>query len=126
MQGLEEAGVLKSSRGKVRLLKKVRGTERSLMVLKQGDLFGESALIAGGTRGSTAIALSAGQALALDQGSLQGLLEQNPALAARIVQQLVRRLRDAEDQIEIMMLADTQSKIVAALMKLASYSAGAK
>jgi CRP-like cAMP-binding protein len=35
------------------------------------------------------------------------------------VKQLVRRLRDAEDQIEIMMLADTQSKIVNALLKLA-------
>src|SRR5438034_551741 len=31
----------------------------------------------------------------------------------------VRRLRDAEDQIEIMMLSDTQSKIVNALLKLA-------
>ncbi len=36
-----------------------------------------------------------------------------------MVQQLVRRLRDAEDQIEIMMLRDTQSKIVNALLKLA-------
>jgi CRP-like cAMP-binding protein len=113
----EEAYLLEE--GKVRLLKKVRGTERSLMVLKAGDLFGESALIPGGTRSSTAIALAPGQALALDQGSLQGLLESNPMLAARIVQQLVRRLRDAEDQIEIMMLSDTQSKVVSALLKLA-------
>lgn len=118
-EGEEGAEAYLIEEGKVRLLKKVRGTERSLMVLKQGDLFGESALIAGGTRSSTAIALSAGQALALDQGSLQGLLEQNPELAARIVQQLVRRLRDAEDQIEIMMLSDTQSKVVSALLKLA-------
>lgn len=35
------------------------------------------------------------------------------------MQQLVRRLRDAEDQIEIMMLTDTQSKVVSALLKLA-------
>jgi CRP-like cAMP-binding protein len=35
------------------------------------------------------------------------------------VKQLVRRLRDAEDQIEIMMLTDTQSKVVSALLKLA-------
>ena len=33
--------------GRVRLIKRVRGVERSLMVLKPGDLFGESALIAG-------------------------------------------------------------------------------
>jgi CRP-like cAMP-binding protein len=36
-----------------------------------------------------------------------------------MVEQLVVRLQDAEDQIEIMMLSDTQSKVVAALIKLA-------
>lgn len=105
--------------GRVRLIKRVRGAERSLMVLKAGDLLGESALIVGAARSSTAIALSAGTALVLDQETLQNLLEHNPTVAARLVQQLVRRLRDAEDQIEIMMLADTQSKVVSALLKLA-------
>jgi CRP-like cAMP-binding protein len=108
--------------GRVRLIKKVRGTERSLMVLKPGDLFGESALLAGALRSSTAIALSRGVALALDQATLQSLVEHHPAVALRIVKQLVARLRDAEDQIEIMMLADTQSKVVNALLKLAQQS----
>src|SRR4051812_38436476 len=79
--------------GRVRLIKKVRGAERSMMVLKPGDLFGESALLAGAPRSSTAIALSSGVALALDRATLQSLLEHNPEIAARIVQQLVRRLR---------------------------------
>ncbi len=108
--------------GRVRLIKRVRGAERSLMVLKPGDLFGESALLVGAPRSSTAIALVPGVALALDQTTLQNLLEHNPTVAARIVQQLVRRLRDAEDQIEIMMLSDTQSKVVSALLKLAQQS----
>ncbi|MDC0683218.1 Crp/Fnr family transcriptional regulator [Sorangium atrum] len=108
--------------GRVRLIKKVRGAERSLMVLKPGDLFGESALLGGAARSSTAIALSRGVALALDQGTLQNLVERNPAVAMRIIKQLVGRLRDAEDQIEIMMLNDTQSKVVNALLKLAQQS----
>jgi CRP/FNR family transcriptional regulator, cyclic AMP receptor protein len=105
--------------GRVRLIKKVRGIERSLMVLRPGDLFGESALLPGALRSSTAIALSGCVALALDHKTLQNLLEHNPAVASRVVKQLVLRLRDAEDQIEIMMLSDTQSKIVNALLKLA-------
>ena len=44
------------------------------------------------------------------------------AVASRMVKQLVLRLRNAEDQIEIMMLTDTQSKIVNALLKLATQS----
>ncbi|MGK3991224.1 Crp/Fnr family transcriptional regulator [Sorangium sp. So ce136] len=111
--------------GRVRLIKKVRGAERSLMVLKPGDLFGESALLGGAARWSTAIALSRGVALALDQGTLQNLVERNPAVALRIIKQLVGRLRDAEDQIEIMMLTDTQSKVVNALLKLAQQSRAA-
>jgi CRP/FNR family cyclic AMP-dependent transcriptional regulator len=105
--------------GRVRLIKKVRGAERVLMVLKPGDLFGESALLQGATRSSTAIALTSGLALALSRSTLESLIDKNPGVAARIVQQLARRLREAEDQIEIMMLADTQSKVVSALLKLA-------
>ena len=105
--------------GRVRLIKRVRTAERSLMVLRPGDLFGESAFIAGVPRSSTAIALSDGTALAFDNATFQNLLENNRPVASRVVQQLVRRLRDAEDQIEIMMLRDTQSKIVNALLKLA-------
>ncbi|MDI1444372.1 Crp/Fnr family transcriptional regulator [Polyangium sp. 6x1] len=105
--------------GRVRLIKKVRGAERSLMVLKPGDLFGESALLPGAERSSTAVALSAGLALAIDQATLQNLLEHNAGIASRMVKQLVRRLRDAEDQIELIMLTDVQSKIVSALLKLA-------
>jgi CRP-like cAMP-binding protein len=108
--------------GRVRLIKKVRGAERSLMVLKPGDLFGESALLAGTTRSSTAIALSPTIALALDHGTLQSLLDRHPAVALRLLKQLVARLRDAEDQIENMMLADTQSKVVNALLKLAQHA----
>ena len=43
----------------------------------------------------------------------------------RAVDQLVRRLRDAEDQIEIMMLRGVQSKVTSALLKLAGRATGA-
>jgi CRP-like cAMP-binding protein len=118
-EGEEGTSAYLLEEGRVRLIKRVRGVERSLMVLKPGDLFGESALLAGAPRSSTAIALTSTLALSLDQGTLQNLLERNPVVAGRLVKQLVRRLRDAEDQIEIMMLSDTQSKVVSALLKLA-------
>ncbi len=111
--------------GRVRLIKQVRAVERSLMVLRPGDLFGESALLPGSPRTSTAIALSDGAALALDPSTFQSLLETHPEVAGRMVQQLIRRLRDAEDQIEIMMLRDAQSKIVSALIKAAQQALAA-
>lgn len=111
--------------GRVRLLKRVRTVERSLMVLKPGDLFGESALVPGATRSSTAVALTDGIALALAESTFRALLQNNTAIASRVLSQLVRRLRDLEDQIELMMIRDTQSKVVSALLKLAAGRSGA-
>lgn len=108
--------------GRVRLLKRVRMVERSLMVLKGGDLFGESALLDAAARNSTAVALTDGVALALDRATFRSVLVNHPGVAVRVMEQLVRRVRDAEDQIEIMLLRDAQYKIVSALLKLAQRS----
>lgn len=111
--------------GRVRLIKRVGAVERSLRVLRPGDLFGETALIQGAPRNSTAVALSEGVALALDQATFEQVLSGNPGVGSRVMHQLIKRLRDAEDQIEILMLRDSQSKVVVALLKLAHQTAGA-
>jgi CRP-like cAMP-binding protein len=110
--------------GRVRLLKRVRLVERSLTVLKPGDLFGEGALLDGVTRSSTALALSDGVAVGLDAVGLRRVVERFPLLAERLVTQLVRRLREAEDQIEVLMVRDTQSKVITALLKMIRASGG--
>jgi CRP/FNR family cyclic AMP-dependent transcriptional regulator len=110
--------------GRVRLVKRVRSVERSLMVVRPGDLFGESALLDDSPRNSTAVALTPGVALALDRTTFRPLLENHPNVATRVLDQLIRRVRDAEDQIELMMLRDTQSKVVSALLKLSHVAAG--
>jgi CRP-like cAMP-binding protein len=106
-------------KGRVRLLKQIGAVERSLRVLRPGDLFGESALVPGASRNSTAIALDDAVTLALDQQALHQVITANPEIGARVAEQIARRLRDAEDQVEILMLHGTQTKMVAALLKLA-------
>lgn len=110
--------------GRVRLLRRVAMTDRSLAILRAGDLFGEGALLEGATYGSTAIALSDGAALVLDRATFRTLLARHPDVATRVVEQLVRRLRAAEDQIEIMMLRGVESKVAGALLKLATGPTG--
>jgi CRP-like cAMP-binding protein len=105
--------------GRVRLLKRVRLAERSLMVVKPGELFGETALTEGGLRGSTAVGLSAGLVLAFDRQTFQALLSRQPEVAIRMIEQLTHRLSEAEDQIELMLLRDSPSRIVGALLRLA-------
>jgi CRP/FNR family cyclic AMP-dependent transcriptional regulator len=115
--GAGEAFLLQE--GRVRLLKHIRGVDRSLIVLKPGDLFGESALLDSAARSTTAVALTDGVALALDRETFRSLLVNYSAIAVRVMEQLVRRVRDAEDQIEILMLGSSQFKVVSTLLKLA-------
>lgn len=104
--------------GRVRLIKHAGAMERSLRVVRPGELFGEGALVKGAVRTSTALALDDTVALAFDQATFDQVLATSPEVAARVLSQLIRRLRDAEDQIEILMLRDAQSKVVVALIKL--------
>lgn len=106
--------------GRVRVLKRVRNVERSLQILRPGDLFGEGALLPGTQRTASAVALSDVVVLALDPDTFNQLLQGSAQVASRLVQQLVRRLRDLEDQMENALLRDHPSKVVNALLKLAT------
>jgi CRP-like cAMP-binding protein len=110
--------------GRVRLLKQAGRMERSLRVVRPGDLFGESALIRGASRSSTAVALDDVLTLAFDHATFEQVLATSPEVAGRVLSQLIRRMRDAEDQIEILMLRDGQSKVVVALLKFAQQELG--
>ncbi len=112
--------------GRVRLIKRAGSRERSLRVIRPGDLFGEYALVSGTSRSSTAVALVDSAALALDLQTFEEVLTANPTLGLRVLQQLVRRLRDADDQIELLMLRDSQVKIAAALLQLGHEAARAR
>jgi CRP/FNR family transcriptional regulator, cyclic AMP receptor protein len=107
--------------GRVRLFKQVGAIERSLRIARAGEVFGESAQLTGAVRASTAIALDNVVALGFDAAALDQILAVAPDVGTQVVQQLVRRLRDVEDQIEILMVRDAQSKIVVALLKLAQH-----
>ncbi len=104
--------------GRVRLVKRIRGTERSLTVLRPGDLFGEDALLSRVTRSASAVALTDVRVLALDRPTFGVLLSTSPEVATRLVEQLVRRLRSAEEQLENAMLRDHPSRVVNTLLRL--------
>jgi CRP/FNR family cyclic AMP-dependent transcriptional regulator len=65
------------------------------------------------------VTLDATTALAVDHVAFAQVLTTDPSVGLSVLEQLIRRLRDAEDQIEILMVRDHQSKVVVALMKLA-------
>lgn len=107
--------------GRVRLVKHVRSTERSLTILRRGDLFGEDALLDGAVqRSATAVALNDVVVLALDRKTFDAIVKGNPQVATRLLGQLVRRLRDAEEQLENATLRDHPSRVVNSLIRMAA------
>lgn len=106
--------------GRVRLVKKIRSAERSLTVLRPGDLFGEDALLERAERSASAVALTDVTVLGLDRKTFGILLAGNAQVASRLVSQLVRRLRDAEEQLENAMLRDHPSRVVNTLLRMAA------
>lgn len=111
--------------GRVRIVKRVRQAERSVSVARAGELLGESALLEGLARTQTAVALADGTALAFDRTSFRETVLTYPALGVRVCEQMISRVRDSEDQLEVLTLRDTQCKIVRALVKLARGQEGA-
>ncbi|MDQ2647499.1 MAG: Crp/Fnr family transcriptional regulator [Myxococcota bacterium] len=110
--------------GRVRLFKEIGGMERSLRLVRPGELFGESALTPGSVRASTALALDDLDALVFDASAFDEIVFTYPAVTQHVVAELVLRLREAEDQIEILRVSDARSKVLVALLKLAEHANG--
>lgn len=110
--------------GRVRLVQRVGGRDKSLRVVQPGELFGEQALVPGTPRSFSAVALVESSAVVLEPHALEELIAGSPATGLRVLQELVERLRDAEDQIELLMLEDPQEKVAAALVRLAEGTLG--
>jgi CRP-like cAMP-binding protein len=110
--------------GRVRLLRRIAKGERGLAIVKAGDLFGEGALRDVPAHASRAVALTDGRLLALDREGFRAFVEDHPRVAVSLIERLLYRLRDAEDQIEIMMMNGPETRVTSALLKLANSLAG--
>src|SRR5215510_2976136 len=68
--------------GRVRLFKQVGAMERSLRVVRAGDLFGESALKPGAFRRTTAVALDDITTIAVDHAAFVQILGEHPEIGS--------------------------------------------
>ena len=112
--------------GRIRLIKRVRSVERDLVVLKTGDIFGETALLEGCRQPFSAVSLGDCHVLAFKAKDFESLLKEQSDVAIKFIIQLVRRIQASEERIENMMLKDSQSKILNTLIKLAESMPGAE
>jgi len=111
--------------GKVKISKKVRNEEQTLAVIGAGEFFGEMAIFNNKPRSATATVLEECKVLVVDPRTLEAMIKGNTEIAVRMIKKLAARLQEADDQIESLMLKDSNSKVVHTLARIAD-TAGQK
>jgi CRP-like cAMP-binding protein len=77
----------------------VRVHDQPVAVLGRGDVVGETAVLDGGVRTATVVAVTDVQTFAIDRRRLDDLLERAPAIARAMLKQLAVRLRQVDSEL---------------------------
>ncbi|MGD9379750.1 MAG: Crp/Fnr family transcriptional regulator, partial [candidate division WOR-3 bacterium] len=86
--------------------------EKTLAVLKEGDFFGEMAIIDGSPRSAGAVAVTPVSLLVIDKESFKEKLRENP-LIEYVLETLTRRLRTADEQIRLLTIKSEERRVLA-------------
>ncbi len=103
--------------GKVKISKKVRGVEKTLAMLEKGEFFGEMSILNDKPRSATAETVEDSDLLVIDRKTFDTLIRGNPEITVRFIKRLADRLREANEQMEALMIKDNTSRLVNILAK---------
>ena len=85
--------------GRVEVLREEGDEEQHLMVLEQGEFFGEMAIVDREVRSATVRSLGETRILTVDKKNFLRRIHEDPSLAYRIVQTMSSRIRDLATQV---------------------------
>jgi len=105
--------------GKVKITRSAGGQEKTLAVLKEGDFFGEMAVIDGSPRSANAIAAEEAKLLTIDREAFKAQLKSNPMIEY-VLETMARRLRDTNKMVEFLMIRDELRRVVSLLVNMAN------
>lgn len=101
--------------GQVKITKIV-DEEVLLAVLKQGDIFGEMALLENKPRSASAISFGQVTVMAINKSNFESMVQAQPQLATRLIQLLSERIWTAYRQLENLTIKDTTGRIYDTLL----------
>lgn len=108
----DEMYLIKS--GKIRISKSAGEVEKTLAVLKEGDFFGEMSVIDGSPRSATATAIEPAELVIFDREVFMNQVRENP-LIEYVLHTLIRRLREADEQIKFLLIKNEEKRLIAML-----------
>ncbi len=98
------------------------GRIKTLALLKNGDFFGEMAILDKELRSATAQAIEETEMLLIDHNSFRLLLKDSSEILFNIIETLCLRLREANKQIQIMTFQNIVGRTASALLDLVDKS----
>ena len=102
--------------GRVQLVKRARGIERSIGLYGAEEIVGEEALLPGAHRSASAQAIEPVSALVIESDTFRALVRRRPDLGEGVMQQLARRLQRAGEPIENFLLPDPTIRVLNTLL----------
>ncbi len=104
--------------GKVKISKKMGDVEKTLAILPAGEFFGEMAILNDEPRTATATVEEDSQLLVIDPKTFEAMIKGNSEISLRMIKKLSQRLKQANEQIENLMIKDNNAKVISTLAKL--------
>lgn len=95
------------------------GREVIFAFLREGDVFGELSVLDGRERSANVVALEETEVYILERNEFLKVMVAYPALSVQLLQELTRRIRSSDRQIEYLALKDSESRVLLALGRLA-------
>ncbi|MEN3044300.1 MAG: cyclic nucleotide-binding domain-containing protein [Candidatus Hydrothermales bacterium] len=102
-------------KGKVRIFKRFEESEKTLAILKEGDIFGEIAPLDGKPRSATAVALENTVVEVLDKESILNIINSHP-IVKYLINTLAERLRKADEQIKLLTIKHEEQRFLTYLL----------
>jgi CRP/FNR family transcriptional regulator len=106
--------------GQVRIVKSVANKETTLAVLKEGEFFGEMAIIDNEPRSASAVAQGEIKLIELDNKIFEEQIKNNPKIIMQILRKMSQRLRNADHQIQTLLMKSNSSKVAGTLLLISN------
>jgi CRP-like cAMP-binding protein len=107
-------------KGKVKVARtSTDGREVILTILSESDFFGEMAILDGLARSASVIALEESELFIIQRDQFLELLKVHPEISINLLQELTKRLRNADMKIKALSLKDAEGKVATVILQLA-------
>jgi CRP-like cAMP-binding protein len=95
------------------------GKEVILTILNADDFFGEMAILDGQKRSATVSAIEPSEVFVIQRDDFINLLYAHPEISIALLQELTRRLRNADMKIKSLSLKDAEGKVATVILQIA-------